>query len=389
MAEYFRVKLFNLTDEEITFESFIEFPLKVFSILLFDINPLSENATLKTRAKYYAKMFYNSVCLFNLVAATYQFAAYAVYHSDDFAVLASSLSYVLTTILVSAKMLVLFRRKSDIREIFEDLREISNCRVHSNRTYGVKGYLDAYLRIAKVFSAVSFTACLMVFFPPLLNFIVFGAMKPALYFWFPLDIFQMSTFPITLFWADYTAYNSSSFQSATDLTLYAMITVVAMEFDILKTDFMHLGSEAKFQEPQKLSNLAKRHNKLLEVSAKLQEIYEFAFLISFVISSIIICSVLFQVTTTQAGSANYAHLGPYLFTLVSQIGLLCFFGQKLKDSSVGVAEGIYACDWTSFDNDERKEIVLVMIRAQRQQTLTAMNFAEVSLESFKNVRNIC
>ena len=387
MVAFFRVKLFNLPEDEINFDSFIEFPLAVFKILLFDFETINDNASFKTRFSHYAKTCFTMFAVLNLLTATFQFATFAVFHSDDFAVTASAASYVSTLVLVSVKVSILFLRKNDIRRIFDELRELSASRVDENSKYRVKRYLDGYLTIAKVFSAVSLSAYLMVFFPPLLSYVLFGIMKPALNFWFPFDVFHLKTFPITLFWADLTAYNSSTYLLAIELTLYGMITVISMEFDVLKADLMELRNDSKSVKTEKISALIHRHNRLLKLSEKLQEIYGPTFLVSFVISSIIICFVLFQVSTTKADSAVYTHLVPYLVTIIIQIWLLCMFGQKLMDSSVGVAKGIYESDWINWEtNESKKEMILVMIRAQRPQQLTALKFAGVSLESFKSVR---
>ena len=47
---------------------------------------------------------------------------------------------------------------------------------------------------------------------------------------------------------------------------------------------------------------------------------------------------------------------------MSQIWLLCSYGQKLIDSSSAVADEIYGCDWTDLDNNElKKQMIIVMI----------------------------
>ena len=75
-----------------------------------------------------------------------------------------------------------------------------------------------------------------------------------------------------------------------------------------------------------------------------------------------------------------------------QTCVLCYYsyGQKLMDSSVGVADEIYGCDWTDLDDNEfKKQMITVIIRAQKPMRLTAMGFADISLETFTTVKYFC
>lgn len=266
----------------------------------------------------------------------------------------------------------------------EELREIFASRGNKGSRYITKKYLDGYLRIAKMFGALSFYIFLAVSFPPIISLIIFGEMKPSLNYWFPIDIFRWKIFPLALLWMDLAAYFFSIFQLGTDMLLYALITVIAMEFDFLKGDFRELGLEASLDRVKRTMILIDRHNKLLELSDKLQDIYSPIFLLGFVISSVIECLVLFQLLTVESESNSF--LLPFLVLMGCQILLLCIFGQKLITSSSEVADGIYDCDWVDFDDiDSKKKIILILMRGQRSKKLTAMKFADVSLESFKNV----
>lgn len=85
--------------------------------------------------------------------------------------------------------------------------------------------------------------------------------------------------------------------------------------------------------------------------------------------------------------SDYIFYASYLGTIVGQIWLLCYYGQKLIDSSADLAEGIYESDWMDLDNNLlRKQIILIMLRVQRLQRLTAKNFAVISFETFATVK---
>jgi hypothetical protein len=105
----------------------------------------------------------------------------------------------------------------------------------------------------------------------------------------------------------------------------------------------------------------------------------------FMQSSLVICLVAFQLLTVievREILANISLLG----TIFNQILMLCAFGQKLINSSIGVSEGVYASEWESI-NDIRikKSLLLILLKAQNPKKLTAMNFVDISLEIFTKV----
>lgn len=66
--------------------------------------------------------------------------------------------------------------------------------------------------------------------------------------------------------------------------------------------------------------------------------------------------------------------------------LLCSFGQKLTNSSESVANGVYDCGWEDIKDEAfKKQLQLIIIRARRAKKLTAMGFADISLETFTRV----
>ena len=146
---------------------------------------------------------------------------------------------------------------------------------------------------------------------------------------------------------------------------------------------------SKHERRDKMKDLINRHNNLLEIIEKLKLIFEPSCLFSFVLSSVIMCIVSFVFLTIMDDLLSCMFYVVYIVLAGSQIWLLCYFGQKLLNSSVGVANQIYECEWTELDdNDFKKQIIVIIARAQRPEILTAMGFADISLETFTTV-NFC
>lgn len=156
------------------------------------------------------------------------------------------------------------------------------------------------------------------------------------------------------------------------------------EFDVLKTDLTSILKTPESKRKEEMQKLIDR--KLLDISDRVQETYSPTSLLSFVISSIVIGFAIFQLSNGNINFVSYLSLLSYLEMMAAQTLLLCFFGQNLIDASESVAERAYNCEWeNSSDEAFKKQLILIILRSQRAKKLTAMGFADISLETYTRV----
>lgn len=382
MAAFFKFKIFNPSEDEINSSSFIKFSLFMFRLVSFVFEPLSGSANWKQRFTYKAKFIYVKVVLLALAVGNMSMVAFAVINSDNFMTATSAVPNIVTVLLIELKAIATYIHKDDIWNIFEELREVFDRRATVVTKYKIKGYLDNYHFIIKIYSATFVIVFLPIAFP-MFPFLMYGTMELTVNYWFPFDAFKVSNFPFALIWVDWVAWNCLVLLLGTESLLYGLIAVITMEFDILRIDFLNLQLAPEQERAKIISNLSDHHNKLLSICDKLQVIYALSILFSFAISSLIMCFIAFQLSTTEFDFVAYSFYVPYLGMVGGQIMLLCFFGQKLIDSSQAVADGVYNCGWENFDN--KKQFILIILRSQKAKRLTAMGFADLSLVSFTSV----
>lgn len=373
--------IFNQSEDEINFDSFTKLSLFLFQLVLFNFNPRDENANLLTKLKHWARMNYFKLIIVCFTICISSMIKYAHSNLDNFVEASGSVPNVVTVALIALKAVATFMRKEDIWNIFQELKAMSEARVNQNVKYEVKKHLDGYHRIIRIYAGTF----VLTFLPIALPFFVYlwsGEMSITVKYWFPIDVFKPKIFLPVLLLVDWMAWNSLVILLATDSLLFSLTTVVAMEFDILKEDLIDLKFVEICERQKQIKVLNDRHNKLFSLADKLEAIYELTFLFSFVISAIIMCFVAFQLSTI----GNYSFYGPYFCMICGQILLLCWFGQKLINTSEAVAEGVYFSGWEDFDEiGIKKQLILIIARAQRPKRLTAMNFAEISLPTFTAV----
>lgn len=382
-------KIFNPIELEITFGSFTKFTIALFRLVFFDFNILFESASLKEKIFYHAKLVYFKFCVVAFAASIFLLVGHFHSNMDNFLVASSAIPNVVTVVMICLKALIVHLNKDAFRRIFIELAEVFNRRKDENQNYIVKSFLNEYNFYMKRYASLVALMFLPITFP-IIPFLLFGKMELTVDYWFPFDAYRFKVFAFVLLGVDWHAYNCLIFLLAAGSLLYALISVISMEFEILKTDMKNFKLIVKHERAEKLTELINRHNQLLDISDKLQKIYSFSFLFSFGISSLIMCFVAFRLSTANNDLTIYGFYVPYLLMMTGQIMLLCLFGQKLINTSEAVAEGIYFCGWEDFaDVSLKKQFILIMMRAQKAKKLTAMSFADISLRSLTTVSRHC
>lgn len=281
--------------------------------------------------------------------------------------------------------LVTVFNKENILELFTELRLLFNQRKADNKAFKVKRYYDSFHQMVKIYAGALVFGLISTMFP-LIPFVLDGSMELKVAYFYPFDPYQKENYLIALFWVNWTTLNAFPFLLGSDIMLNALITVISMEFDALRFDFVDLS--ATLEHEKKLEILVKRHTKLLDLCEKLQKIYGMTFLYSFVISSLMMSSLVFLfLTSSSFDFVTIQFYVSYFIIICGRIFLLLLYGQKLIDSSCAVSDGVYDCGWQDItDESLKKRLVTIILRGQRPIALSAMGFADASLQTFMQVK---
>lgn len=384
-------RFLEVPENEIEFDSFINFPVSIFRLELIEIERKEfEELSIGKRSFAYVKEVYWRFSLSTIFVTITSFIINSVVNSDNLALSSQCILYAIVCSQVVFRVITTLNARKDILKIFQEMRIISKSRTELNSKelnskYEIKTYLERYLLLMKLY-AMSFVLTCSSVASSVFNFLFFGNMKLAVNYWYPFNVNTVKTFPIALIWVNWSVWNASIYLLAVDSLLYGLITVLAMEFDILKADVSGISFAPDDGSVDRVIEFCKRHNKLIELSDRLQYIYGSNFAFNLVTSSAMICFSLFQLTVAESNLETYAFFIPYSCLLMGQIFLLCFFGQKLIDSSSDVADGIFNSKWTDHnDIQTRKHFVLMIQQAQRGKHFSAMGFVDISLETFNKV----
>ncbi|KAL7025537.1 hypothetical protein ACKWTF_013520 [Chironomus riparius] len=169
----------------------------------------------------------------------------------------------------------------------------------------------------------------------------------------------------------------------TDFLFTELIAIINLELMALAQLMSEIDpSDGQHEAIKELKRLSETHQELIELSEDLRNIISPLLFINCFGMMIVLCCAAFL---TLSGISNYFLIKYALITLVSAWNsfIVCFYGDRLNDASLSVAQGVYNCNWMSGNCKFRKMILIVMVRARKVQELTGMEFLNINLETYQ------
>lgn len=332
----------------------------------------------------------------------------ATMFQDPFAIetFMSGLMLSTVTLLAIVKYSVIYYNWKDIQKIIKGLPRRSSKKESLKDSKARKNF-KTFCSVFIIYSLVSVITVLIEAFR--------FALKKSfpLHIKFPFDTSSNIIYLITFFSYLYAHLLLVFVNNFCDIFIYEIIFTIAMEFRILNREFSELkidenadcgipvimiapcNSDNKILKPntknlrpitslptnvQNLIDLLKKHSNLLENVEEIKKIFEIPFSFTFIVSSSIICSILFRI------SLNSYQIPILFFGLIinfNKIFLQCFFGQFLNDLTLEVSNGIFYSDWFDIEDEKVKKLIIVAIkRSQKSDGFKILKFMNVNMEQF-------
>nr|QLI62082.1 odorant receptor 39 [Streltzoviella insularis] len=174
---------------------------------------------------------------------------------------------------------------------------------------------------------------------------------------------------------------------------YICCSFIRIHFRLLKYNFERIVSDVdgceiisnehnKFR--CKLINLIKYHQDIISAVNLLEFVSSNIIFCYFTASSVLICLTGFNLTISN-DMIIVLTFAVFLLLSLTQIFLLCYFGDMIVSSSMEVSDVLYNSHLTLADPKLAKLLLLVQIRAQKPCKLTAANYADLNLRAFTKI----
>ena len=373
-----------------------------------DRSSIKEFISLKKKIKIVFRKFLLIVNIFNMIAFMIFFAFFMFEKPFNLKHFISGVLSILQVSVALYRYIIIILNRREISKILQNLR--TSYSIEDQRKYKFKSILKMFMlyRLNSMFLFVT-------------AFI--GAIVITISFWMSGNFSEYKVlyhfnifFKIAAaFWMQFTFLTFLATSLVTEVFQYALIAILSIEFKILAYKFEHLCVEVQANEkirigralrqrirmisshpgPSKsywhkqmksnsqislndLKPLIDRHNELFEIHKNLKNIFNVAFLMTFIQSSILLCFLAFRITISSDDRGFYIS---GLIRNFRNIFFQCYFGQILKDASCSIKEAIYRCGWENI-NDKSVKLALMMIigRSQVPASFIVMDISEITLE---------
>lgn len=355
----------------------------LWKFLCVDFQSTQKNhRTTREKVLFYLKkcgFFYNQLNL--IVYALLSFPLFAD-DSIDTHTLLYGCSVGIILLRTSLKYVSIYWNRADIGQLIEDLSK--RYALDEQKKYGIGAKFKKIIKFTKFMQRYIFTAYLLGVIHRIVN-LSFQERKEFFTIYLPFDPTRIEIFPIVFVWMWHPQMVALIGFLANESMFIVFVVIASMEFDVLRIDFEDIKNVEIEQKSEKLHELIERQVRLYEIVERIEKIYAPQLLLNFVLSSAVICLNAFQIIT----SANVVKLSvdiAFCFLTFLLIGLQCYFGEMLIESSEKISIEIYSSGWESISDAKlRKSLLIAMQRSQKPAKLTFMKFADVELNSFSTV----
>ncbi|XP_026730844.1 odorant receptor 4-like [Trichoplusia ni] len=180
---------------------------------------------------------------------------------------------------------------------------------------------------------------------------------------------------------------SRLFHVTVDHQLVTSYPLAAISADLVRCEGEGIGSYSHqhwdLRHKKELTDIVLRHHALIRLASDVEKMFSLALLINFMNSSIIICFCGFCCVLIEKW--NEIAYKSFLVTALSQTWLLCWYGQKLIDTSRNLAQALYNCGWYNGSKRVKSAILIMLHRSQKEIHVTTYGFSAISLASYSTI----
>ncbi|KAF3054638.1 Odorant receptor 284 [Nylanderia fulva] len=121
-------------------------------------------------------------------------------------------------------------------------------------------------------------------------------------------------------------------------------------------------------------------------TSNIESLYSYIALLQFISNTIMICSLAFVIVTSQCVRTNTKV--PLILHITNlEAFIFCFAGEYLSSKSKEIGVAAYNCAWYDLKSKDSRILLFIILRSQKQLTLTVGKMMNLSLETFTSIMN--
>ncbi|XP_013194654.1 odorant receptor 46a-like [Amyelois transitella] len=178
----------------------------------------------------------------------------------------------------------------------------------------------------------------------------------------------------------------------TDGIFLGFIRFTIAQLDILDLKLRNIGKFDKDIEDKEEEAIKKLNDCIIHFDgvAKFCDLVQDAFSLTLFIqmgtASMVLCVILFRFTM-PAPSLYLVYLVTYMFAMIAQRAVPCWYGTRIIVKSARLAHSVYACDWTPRSQIFKSSMRLLVERVNRPLSIISGKMVVLSLDTLTSIIN--
>ncbi|XP_011694238.1 PREDICTED: putative odorant receptor 85d [Wasmannia auropunctata] len=196
--------------------------------------------------------------------------------------------------------------------------------------------------------------------------------------WLPFNYSSPMLFRIAYVHQSISLTAGSIIQVACDSLICGLLMHICSQLEILECHLKKLLNKPSHF----LRECVVQHTSIFEFALMVNERFKFTITIQFLVSTLVVCFNLYQMTQTSVLSAKYVQIILYMFCMLTQISFYCWYGNEVKLKSQQLVSNIFEMEWFTLDYRVQKNLLIIMKRSIIPIEFTSAYIISMNLQSF-------
>ncbi|XP_011882823.1 PREDICTED: odorant receptor Or1-like isoform X2 [Vollenhovia emeryi] len=284
--------------------------------------------------------------------------------------------YMLLAMFVSCcKMLTLLMNRSNIAMLIDILLR-KPCRPVQSDEIAIQQKFDKHVQLNTLCYTIWVeTTCLCIAVTSLLT--EFRRGRLTFRAWLPFDYSSSSLYRIVYAHQLISLTAGSMLHIACDGLICGLLVHVCCQIEILECRLRRIAHDQDI-----LRESVMQHNSVFKFAQLVNEKFKLTIVIQFIVSTLVVCFILYQFTKSTALRAQYMQLIMYLGCMLSQIFFYCWYGNEVKLKSRQLVDKIFDIEWVGLSKHNTDSLIMIMRRSSKPIELSSAYVISMNLDSF-------
>ncbi|XP_032669924.1 odorant receptor 13a-like [Odontomachus brunneus] len=159
------------------------------------------------------------------------------------------------------------------------------------------------------------------------------------------------------------------------------IEIMCQQLKDISEKMMYYGSPSF-----STGTLVNRHNNVITFAKNIEKLFSFISLMQVFFNTLVVCflGIYLMTSHNESGVALFQGIFGYA-VIMAEIFIFCFVGEYLSIKSRSLGDAGYEALWYNMSLSQSKDILFIIMRSQKQLTMTAGGVKDLSLELFTSI----